>query len=168
MPPDASITARRLRHAEGYLALGMVNEASDELEAIEGDARLSDEVLKLRSDLYLQAKQWELLVAVARELARRDPDYEKGWIDWAYALREMNRIADAKAVLLEAEPGHGKKSGVLHYNLACYHSLLGELEEAKARLRRACQIEAGLKAGARDDPDLKALRASWDPAQLES
>jgi hypothetical protein len=37
-------TARRLRHATGYLGLGMLNEASDELEAIESEDRLSAEV----------------------------------------------------------------------------------------------------------------------------
>ena len=51
-----------------------------ELEAIDGEDRLSQEVMVLRADLYMQAKQWELLVAVARELARGSPGYEKGWI----------------------------------------------------------------------------------------
>jgi predicted Zn-dependent protease len=152
--------ASRLSHASGYLGLGMLNEASEELEAIDGDARLSDEVMVLRADLYMQAKQWDLLVAVARELARRDPEYEKGWIDWAYALREMNRVTEAKAVLLEAEPRHGK-SGVFHYNLACYHSLLGESAEAKARLNRACKMGKEWKVAATTDPDLEALWGSF-------
>ncbi len=167
MPPVSRVTARHLHHATGYLGLGMLNEASDELEAIDGEDRLSDDVLRLRSDLYMQAKEWDLLIAVARELARRDPEYNNAWIDWAYALRELDRVPEAKAVLLEAEPVHGKKCATLHYNLACYHCLLGELEDAKTRLRRACQMEERLKADALDDPDLKALWASWDPAQLE-
>ena len=140
MKPVSKATAQRLRYADGYLALGLLTDASDELELIEGEDRLSNEVLILRSDLYMRAKQWDLLEAMARELAQRDPSYEKGWIDRAYALREMERVPAAKAVLLEAEPIHGKESGVLHYNLACYHCLLGELEETKTRLRRACQL----------------------------
>lgn len=46
-------TARRLRLATGHLGLGMLNEASDELEAIEGEDRLSAEVMDVRCDLYL-------------------------------------------------------------------------------------------------------------------
>lgn len=34
-------TARRIEHATGLLALGLLNEASDELEAIEGADRLA-------------------------------------------------------------------------------------------------------------------------------
>ena len=126
MPPVSTTTARRLRYATGYIGLGMFNEASDELEAIEGEDRLFDEVLVLRSELYMQAKNWDLLIAVARELARSSSKCAKHRIEWAYALRELNRVAEAKAVLLEAEPLHGKKCALLHYNLACYHCLLGD------------------------------------------
>jgi hypothetical protein len=72
----------------------------------------------------------------------------------------MSRVTEAKAVLLEAEPRHGK-SGVLHYNLACYHCLLGELEEAKARLNRACKTGKEWKDAATTDPDLEALRGAF-------
>lgn len=152
-------TLRRLKHASGYLGLGMLNEAADELETIEGDDRLSADVMRLRVDLYMQAKQWDLLSAVARELARLSPEDETGWINWAYALRELNRVEEAKAVLLQAEPIHGPKSGVLHYNLACYHCLLGDLVEAKRRLSIACRADNQWKRAALDDPDLKAM---WD------
>jgi tetratricopeptide (TPR) repeat protein len=166
LKPVSKATAQRLRYADGYLALDMLTDASNELELIEGEDRLSNEVLILRSDLYMRAKQWDLLEAMARELTQRDPSYEKGWIDRAYALREMERVPAAKAVLLEAEPIHGKESGVLHFNLACYHCLLGELEETKTRLRRACQLDEELKIGALEDPDLEALWASWSPQEL--
>jgi len=33
--------SRRLEYARGYIGLGLVNDASGELEAIDGDARLS-------------------------------------------------------------------------------------------------------------------------------
>jgi len=157
MPSVSTATVRHLRRANGYIELRMLNEASDELEAIEGEDRLSVEVMAVRSDLYRQAKQWDLLAAVARELARRSPDYEKGWIDWANALREMDKIREAKAVLLEAQPIHGKTSAVLHFNLSRYQCLLGEMEDARERVRTACQIDAEFKTKALDEPDLSAL-----------
>ncbi len=39
---------RHLEYASGYLSLGMLNEASDELEMIQGDEALSAVVMRLR------------------------------------------------------------------------------------------------------------------------
>lgn len=60
-------TARSLECARGYIALGMVNEASDELEAIGWDDRLKPEVLAAPVDLYMPAENavdaelWDVL-----------------------------------------------------------------------------------------------------------
>jgi tetratricopeptide (TPR) repeat protein len=151
-------TTRRLEYASGFIELGLLNEASEELEAIEGADRLSAEVMAVRSDLYMAAKDWDLLIAVARELARLTPKNDQGWIHWAYALRELGRIAEAKAVLLKAEPLHAN-CAVLHYNMACYDCLLGDISEARQRLSVACKMGNEWKAAALTDPDLKAM---WD------
>lgn len=153
-------TLKRVRFASGYTELGMLNEASDELEAIESEDRFLPEVLAARVELHVTAKHWETVVGVARELTFRAPSNPSGWISWAYALRELNRIAESKAVLLEAEQA-GVSCAVLHYNMACYHSLLGETEEAKKRLNRACSMDERFKTEALDDPDLEALWAEF-------
>src|SRR5258708_34937475 len=102
-------------------------------------------------------KKWSEIAAVELQLARVQPTEDKGWISWAYALRELNRIDEAKSVLLEAEPLHGKTCGVLHYNLACYACLLGNKAEANLRLATACRMDRTWKAAALDDPDLEAM-----------
>lgn len=152
-------TRRHLEFAAGYLELGMVLEASEELEAIEGPDRLLPDVMRVRADLYMQAKQWDLLLAVGRELMRQRADDEKGWVYSAFALRELERVVEAKAILIEAESRHGQTCAVLHYNLACYHCLLGEIPAAKTRLAIACRMSAAWRAAALEDQDLKAL---WD------
>ena len=156
MQPVSIATTRRTRHATGYLLLGLLVEASDELEAIEGPDRLSPEVMTVRCDLYMAAKNWELLLAVARELTRSCPADEKGWLHTGIALRQLNRFADARTVLLEAEPLHAD-CAVLHYNLGRYHCLLGDMDEARERVRKACRIDADFKKAALDDPDLAAI-----------
>jgi hypothetical protein len=45
LKPVSKATAQRLRYADGYLALGLLTDASNELELIEGEDRLSNEVL---------------------------------------------------------------------------------------------------------------------------
>jgi Flp pilus assembly protein TadD len=152
-------TPRRLRHASGYLQLGMSPDAAAELDAIAFEDRLSTPVLAVRIELHMAAKQWETVVGIGRELARAKPEEEQAWISWAYALRELNRVEEARTVLLEAETLHGTTSAVLHYNLACYYCLLGDLETARKRLAKACQMEADFEKAAREDPDLKQLFA---------
>ncbi|MCX6950992.1 MAG: hypothetical protein NTV51_02220 [Verrucomicrobia bacterium] len=152
-------TARRVEYALGYIGLGMFDDAASELEAIAASDQLLPVVRSVRVDFHLAQKQWTKTIVIARELARAHPDVENAWIGWAYALRELNHVAEAKAVLREAEAHHGETSAVLHYNLACYDSLLGALESAKARLARACRMDPQFKLAAREDPDLAALRA---------
>jgi len=79
-------TPRRLQYARGYIDLGMVNEASDELVAVDWDDRMKPEVLAVRVDLYLAAKNWESMEAVSRGLATDQPDIPQGWVHWAYAF----------------------------------------------------------------------------------
>ena len=152
-------TRRRVQYAQGYVALGLMAEAEAELDGIAAEDRKRAEVKSVRVDLHLAARQWRKVVIVASELARAHPEVENAWIGWAYALRELNRVDEAKGVLLQAEPRHGEASAVLHYNLACYDALLGELASARKRLARACAMDGQFKVAAQDDPDLEALRA---------
>jgi tetratricopeptide (TPR) repeat protein len=151
-------TRRRLEYASGYLELGLLKDAAKELGLIEDDASDSAEVLQLWVRLQHQAKQWGPLVRVAEALIEVAPKEEQGWVSWAYALRELERIEDAQEVLRRAEPIHGKTSAVLHYNLACYACLLGDKVEAKRRLVMAFKLDAEFKIDAADDPDLEGLR----------
>lgn len=151
-------TRRRVDYALGYIGLGMFDAAEAELDGIAKEEQLLPVVRSVRVDQHLAAKQWKRAVVVAGELARAHPGVESAWIGWAYALRELQRVEEARAVLREAEAHHGKTSAVLHYNLACYDSLLGALGSAKVRLARACRMDGQFKAAAREDPDLVALR----------
>ncbi len=93
----------------------------------------------------------------------KKPDDARAWIASAYAFRGLERTPEAKRVLLTVESEHGTNTPLLHYSLARCHSLLGELEEAKERLARACRGDAALKSAALDDPDLSSLWDSWRP-----
>jgi Flp pilus assembly protein TadD len=151
-------TRRRLEYASGYLGLGMLPEAAEELDQIAADEKQSPEVLRMWVALYHETKQWQRLAAVAQTWATADPKEEQGWISWAYGLRELERVEEAQTVLLKAEPLHGKSSAVLHYNLACYACLLGEKTIARQRLARAISMDAAFSTRATEDPDLAALK----------
>lgn len=149
---------RRLEYARGYIELGLIKEAADELDAMSGNARWSNEALRVRVDLYMHSKEWDMVVTVAKAVCEATPADEGAWIAWAFALRELQQVAEAQDVLLQAEPLHGKTCGLLHYNLACYACLLGNLKEARRRLAKACKMNPHWKTESLDDDDLRALR----------
>ena len=148
-------TRRRLEYASGYIGLGMHQDAAAELGLIE---RNSSEVLRHWVMLYHETKEWVALIKVAEALAGTDPDEEQGWVSWAYALRELDRVKEAQKVLLKAEVLHGESCAVLHYNLACYACLLGDQMDAKRRLATAIKMDAEFKNSALEDPDLAVMR----------
>jgi tetratricopeptide (TPR) repeat protein len=156
--PRSSIsTPKRLEYAKGYIGLGLIKEASDELEAIAEGDWMSVEVLRVRVDLNMEARQWGVVVKLAGQVAEAAPADEQVWISWAYALRELQLVKEAEAVLLRAEKDYGQKSAILHYNLACYACLQGFHEEAGKRLKRAIRLDKRFEDEWADDPDLKAL-----------
>jgi tetratricopeptide (TPR) repeat protein len=150
-------TRKHLEYTKGYIGLGMIKEASAELEAIEAEDGVSLEVQRVRVDLFMEAKQWEQVVDLTGQIAENLHEDEQVWISWAYALRELQRIKEAREVLLKAEKVYGHKSAILHYNLACYASLLHYLEEANKRLKRAIKLDKRFEDECDKDPDLKAL-----------
>lgn len=151
-------TLRHLQYAAGHIELGMLKEAAAELDAIRQSDQLLPAVVTVRIDLHMCARQWPRVIACAEKLTALTPHDEKGWISHAFALRELERVEEAQAVLLEAEPLHGKKCGVLHYNLACYACLLGNKAEAKRRLALAMGMDRSWKQAALDDSDLKTMK----------
>jgi len=148
---------RRVEYGRGYLELGLLKEAEAELDAIPENEQSDLNVLEVRVDLHMELKHWVRVIGTAQLVCTQRPTNERAWIAWAYALRELQRIEEAKAVLLRAEALHGAKCGVLHYNLACYYCLLGDLKEAERRLKRACILDQSWREAALQDLDLKAL-----------
>jgi uncharacterized Ntn-hydrolase superfamily protein len=87
------------------------------------------------------------------------------WTRWdaqrrAHGAHERGDHA-AAAALLEAALAGGE-DGELLYNLACYESLAGRGDAAAAHLRRALELEPGLRELALRDPDLDAIRGSLE------
>lgn len=157
MEPSIPIR-RRLEYARGYIELGLLVEAASELDAIDEHYQGEVDVLEVRVDLYMELKQWELVIGTAQFVCEARLESERSWIAWAYALRELQRIEEAREVLLRAESHHGQTCGVLHYNLACYYCLLGDFPEAERRLARALAMDENWRTVALDDPDLRAMR----------
>lgn len=151
----------RITAAEGYIELGMPLEANEELEQIDAAQRSHTEVLALRLKIYSALKKWELMQTVAKRLALIEPEKIQWTVSWAYATRRAESIEAARLILMDAVE-RMPEVAVFHYNLACYECQLGNVEEAKSRLKRAFELEPRYRFKALDDEDLEAVWGSVD------
>ena len=147
---------KQIQAAVGYLELGMLVEANEEIENLAPELKSSSAVLGVRMQIYRTAEKWSLMEVAARELWKRHPDEPVYWNDFAWAVRRADSIKAAHSILLDAAdrfPG----DAMTHFNLGCYACQLGDIEEAKERVRRAIELDAKFKMLALDDPDLEPL-----------
>jgi tetratricopeptide (TPR) repeat protein len=145
-----------LQAAVGYLELGMLVEANDEIENLAPELKTSSPVLGVRLEIYRAAEKWSLMEVVARELWKRHPDEPVYWNDLAWAVRRADSIKAAQKILFDAVerfPG----DALTHFNLGCYSCQLGDIEQAKTRVGKAIELDAKFKLLALDDADLEAL-----------
>jgi Flp pilus assembly protein TadD len=149
---------RHVLASSGYLELGMFDAAALVLEEIAPEDENRTEVLGMRVQLYMAAKKWDMAAAVASHLVKVDLGTAGWWISLAYALRRTESVEKAEAILLRAQAIHPKVAMVA-FNLACYASVAGRMEEAKERLRHAIELDKEARKLALEDEDLKPL---WD------
>ena len=93
---------RHVLASSGYLELGMFDAAAVVLEEIAPEDKNRNEVLGARVNLYMAAKKWDMVAAVASHLVKVDPKTADWWISLAYALRRTESIEKAEAILLRA------------------------------------------------------------------
>jgi predicted Zn-dependent protease len=147
--------------AGGWLGLGDVESATSELREISPSEQTHPAVLSVLYEIYSRSAQWDKAADVAGELAEILPEESFVWINLAYATRRKTNgsIPEAKKILLGAQPKFSKQY-LFPYNLACYCSQLGEMEQAEQWLKKAAAIDnAAVKKMALKDTDLKPL---WD------
>lgn len=147
---------RHVDAAQGFVDLGMLVDADAELDRIDPFCRHLPEVLEVKVQIYSALKKWELVQVVAKSLWESDPDEPKWVAIWADALRQSEAVESAKSILLDAVEHH-PTCALLHYRLACYECLLGEIEVAKTRLGHALTLDTSLRANALNEAALESF-----------
>jgi Flp pilus assembly protein TadD len=125
------------------LSLEMLDDAALALEEIEPEDKTRTEVLGARIALYITAKKWDMAAAVASHLVKVEPENEAWWINLAYSVRRSEGIEQAENILLRARAIHPKVA-MIAFNLACYASVTGRMEDATERLRNAMGLDCWL------------------------
>jgi len=160
-PPDST----HLNAAQGWLALGNLIEAGEELAKISGGNHAHPEVLQVRWRVCAKAGQWEAGLEIATNLTRLNPDQLFGWLFRAFSLRKLDRAAEAKDLLVSVVDRFGANATVPYY-VACYCARLGQLNEAKGWITLALAHATTdaerdrIKQRAQAEPDLEPIRSS--------
>ena len=157
--PEIDVHLNDLRHiqaAEGFVELGMYGDAESELEQIGAEHRDIPQVLTLRVCIYAGLEKWDLMQAVASQMARHFPDDAQWRIWWAAAARRAESIEVAKKILLEALETHPNDPQI-HYDLSCYESRLHHFHRARRHLARAIQLDSRFQLIALNDRELRPL-----------
>ncbi len=160
-PPDSHL----IRAAEGWLELGLPDEAEAELSQLSAAAKTHPQALHASWAVHAHRTEWNLAHAVAESLVQAVPDDAIGWVHRAYATRRMNggglqAAWDALRPAVELFPDET----LIPYNLACYACQLGRLDAGRHWLGRAREVavkqksRAAIQAMALADPDLAPLR----------
>lgn len=162
--PVLKLEIQEQRHvdaAEGWLGLGDPIEANEELERIAPTMRAHPDVLCVRWRIYAAAKKWEQAAKIAKIISEVSPDVPFGFINMAYALHELKRTNEARAVLLPIVDKF-ERNHTISYDLACYECQLGNLKRARDWLQKAIDSagENDVRMRALEDPDLQPLWAN--------
>jgi Flp pilus assembly protein TadD len=153
--PDTCI----LRAAETCLSCGETEKALAELGRIAPEHRARAEVLRLRTRIHAQARQWEHVVVVAGTLARMYPHEAFGAVHYSDALRRLGRFEEAIDFLLPIAQEQPTEPWPA-FHLACALCQTGDLDPARLWLERALRraaIPEELRDIAWHEPDLHPL-----------
>jgi len=152
------MSERALLAAQGYLELGMVEEALAELTSVSDELRDDPDIIELRLHILMQGRRWAEALTTAEELLRKKPNAVPGYIHGAFALHELGRTAEARDLLLKG-PGDLRKDPTFHYNIGCYEAVLGNRESALESLNQSFALDETYRDFAKRDPDLEAIKA---------
>ena len=155
--PDPHLLA-----AQGYLELEMYDDALEELALARKEPANQLEATLLTLEIQMRRKAWPEALENARLLCTLDPHEPQFTIHHAYVLRELNRVEEAMKVLL-AGPESLNELGTFHYNLGCYHALLGNRIDALDFLDMGFELDPSLREFAETDPDLESIRDELPP-----
>ncbi len=152
---------RYRRHAEGYLELGLHQQAIDTLrrlgELIAADAH----ALFLLGDALRSLERYEEAIPPLERACRGDPEniHVRLALAWCHKRTQQLPLAiDDIEQALAIEP----RDALLHYNLACYLSLARNKDRAIFHLSKALRLDGHYRDLIDRESDFDPIRADPD------
>jgi tetratricopeptide (TPR) repeat protein len=147
----------------GYLELGMVEEAWQEWENLPRTVQNHPMGLLARLELLIEEERWAEGAAFGKTLCEQWPEDTVFFLKTAFCWHELKETRLARETLLFG-PAALKSQALYYYNLACYETQLGNLEEGRRLLQQSFRLDKGFKEEAGEDVDLRPLwGAEFEP-----
>lgn len=163
-----------IREATGYIELGELLVETDKpvprsaekllLRALGNLAELPEptrskpDVKLLEGEALRALGRWQEAIVPLTMVSEDDPARLEAWLGLGWCLKRLNRLDEAIGILekgLAASP----QQPILHYNLACYLSLGGNVQAAIEHLTRAIAIDGRFRDLTEVEPDFDPIRA---------
>ncbi|MCU0794341.1 MAG: hypothetical protein MUF31_00195 [Akkermansiaceae bacterium] len=142
--------------AIGWLELDLPEDALRELAFLDPRQRMRRQALEIKLFAEMKAGRWNAGADTGRLLCLREPKEPRFFIHAAFCLHETGDTAAARNWLLTG-PSELIEDPIFHYNIACYHCVLGESGRARSHLKRAFAMDDQLRQLAATDKDLATL-----------
>lgn len=142
--------------AEGYIDLGMYQEAADTLEDLPSAAKISKEVIVLQMAILIKTGHILKASYLAESLSFADPENNELLLEVAHLRYDAGEPTEALKWLKSAESkceGHA----TFHYLRAKCHAALGDLEACRLALAAAHSIDPSLRLKTLDEPAFEAI-----------
>ena len=146
-----------LEKTRGYIDLGMLDEAWEEINHLPADKRSSAIAQEMRIIIELDRGRLSEALALSEVLVDLHPGNHAGFIQGAYCLHALDRTEEA-IEHLQSGPVSLQDEPVYFYNLGCYELALGKPQAALSWLQQSFEMDPRSKRRALEDPDLEELR----------
>ena len=149
------------RQAEGYLEIGLPQQALDVLERLGKAQTLGSHALYLRGNALTDLGRYAEALVPLEEVVDVDPENVHVRLIQGWCHKRIGRIDLAVRDLESALEAHPDEA-LLHYNLACYQSLAHDKRRALRHLSRALALDADYRNLIDDESDFDPLRSDAD------
>jgi tetratricopeptide (TPR) repeat protein len=156
---------RQLDEAEGYLMLNMPLRALEILESRADWATMQFEASFLTGEALRSLERYREALKPLEVAAKLRPADVAVAIALGWCYKRTHRLAQAIDALERAGRDNPDEA-LLHYNLACYWSLAGNVSKALDELTAALDVEPGLRSLIADESDFDQLRGNPDFERL--
>lgn len=149
------------REAEGYLELGMAQQALSTLSRLGNPATLEPNGSYIWGESLRSLGRYEEAIEPLQHAADAAAEGIHAYLSLAWCYKRIGRLdlaINALEQALAAEPNEP----LLRYNLACYFSLAGNKHRALRYLSQALSIAPGYRHLIDEEPDFNPLRQDPD------
>jgi tetratricopeptide (TPR) repeat protein len=148
---------RKLIEAEGYLELGMPQQALEILESTPWEGALEFPGNFLRGLILRDLERHREAIAALESAHRARPDDIDVLLTLGWCLKRADQLPLAIRALEHAAQIN-PAAALVQYNLACYHALAGDRRAALEKLKRALELEPKLRELVGDETDFDPVR----------